>query len=549
MNNIKTNVLFYLLIGLFFLVNVCVWNISLPEVLAHIEQLYAVPKHKFSVLVQFVNEVTWLKFKVALLLVSVLLGGIYFYRGHIFKQFYVSFKYCIGLLREDFGRLKKFEKVFLLSFLFFFGVYLFWLSSEIYFQLDELNSWLYFVDRGILVTASYYPSNNNHIGYNAISVFWNLFLEPSLAMRITSILSSLGVVAVLYLMLVRRYNFLSACVGLLLVASFSCYTWYSIQGRGYMLEMLLLILIFYFILKAKDRNVDNTLVVLSSYSLWILPVAIIPLFVLGVVSFFIIRHDQFVFRRLSIVFLSVSSIAILLYLPVFIFSDISVLYANPFVKHVSYTDAPRVLMSEYLPALGMFLFGVEGLYVLFITVSIISIALWMLVCRSYVIWYYIFIVLFLPALLFLFYPVFLFERIWLWLTIPLLFGVLEIFGFIMVQGNKFVIICVMFFLVTGSICANFNQIQQARKDLKERAFQLEELRQCSSKNGVNTIRIDSDILYTYFRYYQKTSNFQILYGVENAQPKEYILLAPYESPPLGGILIKGNAIGKLYKLQ
>ena len=315
-----------------------------------------------------------------------------------------------------------------------------------------------------------------------------------------------------------------------------------------MLEMLLLIVIFYFILKAKNRTVDYTLVVLSSYSLWILPVAVIPLFVLGIVSFFIIRQDQFVFRRLSIVFLSVCSTAILLYLPVFIFSGISVLYANPFVKYVSYTDAPRVLMSEYLPALGMFLFGIEGVYLFFITVSILSIAVWMLVCRSYVIWYFISIILFLPALLFLFYPVLLFERIWLWLAIPLLFCILEIFNFLMVQVNKVVMICVMFFLVMGSICSNFNQIQQARKDLKERAFQLEELRQCSSKNGINTIRIDSDILYTYFRYYQNTSDFKILYGVENAQPKEYVLLAPYESPPLDGILIKGNAIGKLYKL-
>lgn len=106
---------------------------------------------------------------------------------------------------------------------------------------DEVGSYDFFVQHGLLAITSFYPIPNNHILYNLLA--WPLAktgLSPLLAMRLPGLLLGLVGTATGYVLLARLAGerLALAITGLTSLAPFWAY--YAVAGRGYFLQIGLL---------------------------------------------------------------------------------------------------------------------------------------------------------------------------------------------------------------------------------------------------------------------------------------------------------------------
>jgi len=545
MNNIKTNWVFYVLIGLIFLINTMLWTIQLTSVLHWVQQYYALSGNKVEVLGHYVNAQSWFKLKVLVMLLSFTIIVFISHLSSFMRQVFLSLRYVLSLFYKDFLVLTFFAKCFIVVVIIGFSTVSLLYSSQVFFQLDELNCWLYFVDRGFFVTTSYFPSTNNHVGYNVLSLFWNLFLEPIHAMRATALIASPGTIILLFLVLNKRYTTLMACIGVIFLMSQFPFFWYSIQGRGYALELLCLSMLAYFIVQKDDQRIDFAFVLVSAYALFVISVALIPVGVLFVFYFYKQKNDPHIIQRASVAALAIIVLTCLLYSPILVFSDANLLFFNPAAKHVSYIEAPSVLVNEYFPSIWMFITDTEGLLSVVLFCLFIVSSSWMVYKRKFMILLPVFLVLCLPCILFLCYPVLIFDRTWLWLIVPLSWWFTEVLSFYKESKVVAIVFSAVFFSLL--LYSNSMQCYTVLKTTSRRQIQLEELKRAACNAHVRSIRIDDDVLYTYFRYYERECPFSVELGVKQAKKEECVLVPSVQFLENEGEVICENSIGVLYK--
>lgn len=126
------------------------------------------------------------------------------------------------------------------------GLRFFW-SLKYPLTYDELYIWEEFVQRGFLVSASYYPIHGNHIFQTLLVNFFS-FLEPTYALRLPTVLFAFLMDICIWIYFYYRTKSFYSSLTILLIIDFFYVNWiHSFMGRGYQLGLLLswIILIFY----------------------------------------------------------------------------------------------------------------------------------------------------------------------------------------------------------------------------------------------------------------------------------------------------------------
>jgi len=151
-------------------------------------------------------------------------------------SFIASIKAFIVFLTYPYSLLSKREKlIFLLLIVQITSLKLYFLPKY-FFHIDELTSYLYFIKRGFLVSASYYPNPNNHILYSLLVGCFKPFIsDPVYLMKLPTFFISILFSIFIFLFSLRYFSFLMTCLGTLIFSLAGHIFNYSLFGRGYLL--------------------------------------------------------------------------------------------------------------------------------------------------------------------------------------------------------------------------------------------------------------------------------------------------------------------------
>lgn len=206
---------------------------------------------------------------------------------------------------------------------------------------DEAYTFINFIDRGVIVSAAYYPSPNNHVLYSIISAFINLFnFNTIMPFRIISViyfLLSLIITVKIFLgnsLNLKKYHYLLISVFPLSLI----YMYEASLARGYSLLILLTLINIYLIqkiLKNKDDKYLKTLSFFTSLAFYTIP----SYFYCHVVFCIIIlccKRNSFIFlikSNIIILFLT-----LLFFFPIIIFQGYDFIFTNNLIERINYNQ-------------------------------------------------------------------------------------------------------------------------------------------------------------------------------------------------------------------
>ncbi|MDJ1497079.1 hypothetical protein QNI19_29345 [Cytophagaceae bacterium DM2B3-1] len=217
-------------------------------------------------------------------------------------------------------------------------------SFKLYFFLtipenkDATVSFKEFVEQGFWGIVTYYPDTNNHIFFNLLCLpFSWIFPGQSLwDMTLPNIL--IGTVTLLWLFceLTRRWNYTTALLSIVWIASFYESSRYFFQGRGH-LPIVLFSLISTFILlsgKLRDRRkVYFPIFIISCIlGLYTVPTFVLHVFALCIfgLGYALIHKDQALFENLILGGIWITLGTLFCYLPVIAISGFdSIIHTGP----------------------------------------------------------------------------------------------------------------------------------------------------------------------------------------------------------------------------
>ncbi|TAG37658.1 MAG: hypothetical protein EAZ31_11280, partial [Cytophagia bacterium] len=105
--------------------------------------------------------------------------------------------------------------------------------------IDETYSHLFFSGKGFWTSLTNYTTTNNHIFYNILTSFFDIFIvQEVLAMRFVSLICFWILLGYIFWYLQKNTNFEIAFWAILLVGLGFSQSVFSVQGRGYMLMSL-----------------------------------------------------------------------------------------------------------------------------------------------------------------------------------------------------------------------------------------------------------------------------------------------------------------------
>ena len=206
---------------------------------------------------------------------------------------------------------------------------------------DEAFTFINFIDRGVIVSASYYPSPNNHVLYSIIGAFVNLFnFNTIMPFRIISavfFLLSLIIIVKIFLrnsLSLKKYHYLLISVFPLNLV----YVYNSSLARGYALLVLLTLVNIYVIQKILKNDDDKHLQIFSFFTS--LAFYTIPSYFYCHLIFCILI---FFFKKNSFRFLIKSNIIILFlsflfFFPIIIFQGYNFIFAPEVIDRVNYNE-------------------------------------------------------------------------------------------------------------------------------------------------------------------------------------------------------------------
>ena len=236
---------------------------------------------------------------------------------------------------------------------------------------DESFTYVNFINRGIAVSASYYPAPNNHVLFSVISSLINFFdFKTILPFRILSliffILSLLMFVKILIFQKgkIKNYYFL-------LISTFPLtfvFVYQSSLARGYSL-LIFLLLINIFLLQKIFREQNNDYLkafsFISSLAFYTIPSYFFSHLIFCIVILF--------FKKKSFLFLIKSNLLILLftiilYFPIIIFQGYDFLFQQNLIERIEYKEI-FLFIDRSIFILENEIFG-NSIYVVLFTILI-----------------------------------------------------------------------------------------------------------------------------------------------------------------------------------
>jgi hypothetical protein len=306
--------------------------------------------------------------------------------------------------------------------LFITGVHLFYFFRLPMF-IDEAFSYVHFVSKGFLISASYYPGPNNHFFYSELCVLTDLFFDdPVLVMRLPAFVSGLILSTSLFLVLKKYLGFKVALLSIIIFSLSEQINFYSSQGRGYMLFSLFVFLSFYslgqFLFNARKFYL-LLFVVSSVLGFYTIPVFLYPFSSMFLWSLFVIwkKHDRPLFFKTFALYFSIVVLVLILYLPVFLVNPPEVIFGNPWVSSPAdfYSRFP-----QYLLQLNNFWWS-DNFSLLFSSAALAGL-IWLGAKNNISIVVAIILLFFFPWLMIFIQKVLPFERVWLYYLLFLSVG-------------------------------------------------------------------------------------------------------------------------------
>ncbi|MFN3316065.1 MAG: hypothetical protein ACK40K_04575, partial [Raineya sp.] len=220
------------------------------------------------------NSRNWLWIKIFISFFSLITLTLFFYFQkqckNLIKDLLKDFQTLLKSCLKPFQTLSKTQKITsIFIFCLLNGYVLYHLHHKIP-HIDEAFGYVHFIAKGVFVSALYYPNPNNHIFFNLISTFFDVFVPNKIwVMRLPSFLSFLFLEILLFRFFLVKYSFSVALWATLFFALLSPVQAYAIMGRGYLLQMLFLWLSVHFLVKILQNNsqkIDKILFVFFSWA-------------------------------------------------------------------------------------------------------------------------------------------------------------------------------------------------------------------------------------------------------------------------------------------
>ncbi|HXA01905.1 MAG TPA: glycosyltransferase family 39 protein [Cytophagaceae bacterium] len=322
-------------------------------------------------------------------------------------------------------------------FIFIIGFHLFYFIRFPIF-IDEAFSYVHFVSKGFLTSASYYPGPNNHVFYSELCVFINLFFDdPLLVMRLPAFLSGLALSFLFFLVLKKYLGFQISLLSTIIFSLSEQTNFYSSQGRGYILVTFFVFLAFYSLgqFLFNSRRFYLLLFVVSSVlGFYTLPVFLYPFASMFLWTLFIIwkKQDRYLFFKTIALYSVIVVLFLILYLPVLLLNPADVVFGNTWVSSPAdfYNKFP-----EYILHLNSFWWG-DGFSLLFSLAAIAGLA-WLGAKQHVTTIAAIILLFFLPFFMIFIQKVLPFERVWLYyllfLSAGLAYFIIKLIG--LLAGN------------------------------------------------------------------------------------------------------------------
>ena len=205
---------------------------------------------------------------------------------------------------------------------------------------DESFTFVNFIDRGIAVSASFYPAPNNHVLYSVISSFLNLFsfknILPFRFISIVFLILSLIMISKILIddsKKIKNYYFILISVFPLTLVNI----YQSSLARGYSLLFFLTLINIFFIKKILKNNDNKHLLIFSFFSA--LSFYTIPSYFYSHLIFCIIL----LWKKNFLSFLIKSNINILFltiifYFPIIIFQGFDFIFQNNLIVKINYNE-------------------------------------------------------------------------------------------------------------------------------------------------------------------------------------------------------------------
>jgi len=295
----------------------------------------------------------------------------------------VEIKECKKIIILSLKSLTLFQKIFLFliaTIIIFSRIFL---IGKYPFSGDEALSYFTFVNNGFLLTISFYPEPNNHIFYNLVEIIFNQFIKnPIYVMRVPNVIFDILLLGMGFLYLLKKQNYTTAIL-FLIIAGFSFSSMiYAIHGRGYILISLFTLITFIasieLIENPKSKLAFSALITSSILGIFTIPIFLFIFVGLAVfLGYSFLLQKRYAHLKLVVNYVVYVNIGwIVLYLPTFCVSGIKTVFSNhliiqhsglwyyfSYIVPVLSAEAINYILGTY--SKGYYLMGLLILFILY----------------------------------------------------------------------------------------------------------------------------------------------------------------------------------------
>jgi hypothetical protein len=418
---------------------------------------------------------------------------------------------------------------------------------------DEAFTYVYFVSKGFLTSASYYPGPNNHVFYSELCILTDVFTDNSLLiLRLPSFLFSL-LLMTLFFLVVRKYtDFHTAGLSAVLFFLSEQVNFYSAQGRGYILLLLLILISVYSLRQVlfHERPFYFLLFIKAAvFGFYTMPIFLYPFSSMMVWALIVVfkKRNPELFFKIFIAGILICVIVLILYLPVLILNPWNIVFHNGWVSAQSdFTNK----IPLYLYTLNEFWWGSPyGFYV-----SLASLSGLFLLGYSKKPFFFLglFCLFSVPCLLLAVQRVLPFERVWLYFFPVLCIGFSYLLLFVLrnlmsKHSDKAILGAVPIFL--GLIFFSFLNSDILRKKTFSYYNEAAQLFFMIDSAKARNILVSESDYNTLLRFYaldlKSAIRIQSVWSPEESY--DLLVLPAGEKPVFTGSLVMENSTVKVYK--
>lgn len=212
--------------------------------------------------------------------------------------------------------------------------------------IDEAFSYVFLIDRGTLVTASFYPGPNNHIAFLLLcQLADNLGLEPDIVLRFTALAVAFFTLISLYLVL-RYWLGFRAAIFAIVIWGFSLWGGYfASHARGYMLQQTAIIFCMSALVISEIKWSKHIFIISSIIGFYTIPTFLLPFIPIFLFYFYTQISKKRSAPSVGLDLLKIIGITLVLYLPVLILSGPELLFANEWVAAEKSPDFWRDILA------------------------------------------------------------------------------------------------------------------------------------------------------------------------------------------------------------